>query len=348
MKTPPSIYFLLSAFALTLLFTYSCSRTGIPDTQLGNWVQAAPIGAYPRSNSACFVIGDHAYVGLGYNEAIGQPGRLTDFWTFCLDSGWTQIASFPGAPRSNAAAFSIGSFGYVGTGWDSYTVFSDFYQYDQQQNLWTKKADFAGGPRYDAVGFGIQGKGYIGTGFNVYWLNDFYEYDPAGDKWALTPGTSGNLSKRRAAVAFTYRDQAYIVTGSNSGGMVRDMWRFDPSQPEAWHQLADITNTNSETFDDGYNDIERQYATAFVNGTQAYLTTGMNSSSTMETSSWAYDIPSDRWSNRTPYPREARSGAVSFTVSGQSFLGTGNTGSNTTFDDFDQFQPMAAFNSNDY
>lgn len=345
MKTP-STSFCLSVIAFCIVFVvYSCKPTEIPDTQLGNWVQAAPIGAYPRSNAVCFVIGDHAYVGLGYNETIARPGRLTDFWTFCVDSGWTQIQSFPGAPRSNAAGFGIGNYGYVGTGWDSYTVFNDFWRYDPAANVWTRKADYTGGPRYDAVGFSVQGKGYIGTGFNNYWLNDFYQYDPAQDKWSQTPGTSGNFSKRRGAVAFVYNDQAYIVTGSNSGGMVRDFWRFDPSQPAAWHQLADITNTNAATFDDGYTDIEREYGTVFVNGTQAFLSTGSNAS--MITSTWAYDIPSDRWSRRTAWQRAARSGAVSFTVSSQSYLGAGSTGT-STLDDFDQFQPTVAFNSNDY
>lgn len=344
MKTP-STTFSLSVIAFCLIIVYSCKPAEIPDTQLGNWVQAASIGSYPRSNAVCFVIGDHAYVGLGYNETIAQPGRLTDFWTFCVDSGWTQIQSFPGAPRSNAAGFSIGNYGYVGTGWDSYTVFSDFWQYDPAANVWTRKADYAGGPRYDAVGFAVQGKGYIGTGFNNYWLNDFYQYDPAQDRWSVTPGTSGNFSKRRAAVAFVYKDQAYIVTGSNSGGMVRDFWRFDPSQQAAWHQLADITNTDEGTFDDGYTDIEREYATIFVNGSQAFLSTGTNAS--MVTSTWAYDIPSDRWSRRTAWQRAARSGAVSFSVSDQSYLGAGSTGT-STLDDFDQFQPAMAFNSNDF
>ena len=324
---------------------YSCKPTTIPDTQLGNWVQAASIEAYPRSNAVCFVIGNHAYVGLGYNETIAQPGRLTDFWTFSVDSGWTQIQSFPGAPRSNASGFSIGNYGYVGTGWDGYSVFNDFWQYDPVANVWTRKADYTGGPRYDAVGFSVQGKGYIGTGFNNYWLNDFYQYDPAQDKWSVTPGTSGNFNKRRGAVAFVYNDQAYIVTGSNSGGMVRDMWKFDPSESAAWHQLADITNTNSATFDDGYTDIEREGATIFVNGNQAFLSTGTNVS--MVTSTWAYDIAADRWSRRTAWQRASRNGAVSFTVSGMSYLGAGSTGSGT-LDDFDQFQPTVAFNSNDY
>src|ERR1700761_1009155 len=139
MKTPPSTTICLSAIAICFFGMLACNRAGLPDTQLGNWLQAAPIDAYPRSSSVSFTIGDRAYVGLGYNETISQPGRLTDFWTFSVDSGWTQIQSFPGAPRSNAAAFSVGNFGYVGTGWDGVTVFNDFYQYDPAANQWTKK-----------------------------------------------------------------------------------------------------------------------------------------------------------------------------------------------------------------
>ena len=344
MKTP-AFRFCLTVIASSLFIHYSCTRANIPDTQLGNWLQAAPIGAYPRSNAVCFTIGDRAYVGLGYNETVYQPGRLVDFWTFSVDSGWTQIQNFPGAPRSNAAGFSIGNFGYVGTGYDGLNIFQDFWQYDPVQNQWTRKADYIGGPRYDAVGFGIQGKGYLGTGFDAYWLNDFYSYDPAQDKWSVTPGTSGNFSKRRAAVAMVYNDKAYIVTGSNSGGLVKDFWSFDPSQASAWHRLSDITNDSTATFDDGYTDIQREYATAFVNGSQGFLTTGKNGANV--TTTWAYDFPSDRWSRRTAWMRASRTGAVSFTVKGASFVGSGNTG-NGTLDDFDEFFPTIAFNSNDY
>ena len=343
MKT--SVFF-SGLFVFSLFTSFSCNRSGIPDTQLGNWVASAPMGDPPRGNASYFVIGTDAYVGLGYNQNIGNTGRLKDFWRFNVDSGWQQVADFIGAARSEAAAFSVGSFGYVGTGYDLVNAYNDFYQYDPAQNVWTRKADFPGTPRYDAVGFGVQGKGYIGTGFNVNWMNDFYQYDPTQDKWSVTPGTSGDFSKRQGAVAFVYKDQAYVVTGNNSGGMVRDFWRFDPSQTPAWHQLADITNTDPGTFDDGYTDIEREFATAFVNGDQAFLTTGQNASNI--TSTWAYDFASDRWSHRTPWPRASRSGAVSFTVSGRSFVGGGNSGNNTTFDDFDEFLPTQAFNSNGY
>jgi len=210
---------------------------------------------------------------------------------------------------------------------------------------WTRKADFHD-PRYDAVGFALQGKGYIGTGYNGYSRNDFYQYDTAADTWTLTTGTSGNFSKRRGAVAFVYKDKAYIVTGSNNNVMVRDMWSFDPSGAVPWQQLANITNTDPASWDDGYTDIQRELATGFVNGDQAFLVTGSNG--TMQTSTWAYDFASDRWSRRTAYPKAPRTGAVSFTISGLSFLGSGFSGSNSTFDDFEQFQPKVPFNSNDY
>lgn len=324
---------------------FSCGKVNLPNTQLGNWVQAASIGNAPRGYCASFVIGNRAYVGLGYNESTARPGRLVDFWTFSVDSGWTQLPDFPGAPRSNAAAFSLGNYGYVGTGWDEVNIYQDFYQYDPAAKVWNKKANYPD-PRYDAVGFAVQGKGYIGTGFNVYAKNDFFRYDPDQDSWTLVPGTSGNFSKRRGAVAFVYKDKAYIVTGSNNGVMVRDMWSFDPSQASAWHPLANITNTDTRTFDDGYSDIQRENATAFVSEDMAYLATGKNNSILLST--WAYDFANDQWSRRTAYPKAPRIGAVSFTIKGLSFLGTGYSGNNSTFDDFEQFQPKVAFNESDY
>ncbi len=333
------LFFVFSAFL------FSCKPANLPNTQLGDWVQAAAIGNAPRSSASCFVIGDTAYVGLGYNESTTLPGRLKDFWSFTAQAGWTQIQDFPGDARSNAAAFSIGSYGYVGVGFDGNRVFQDFYRYDPAGQVWTRKKDFHD-PRYDAVGFGLQGKGYIGTGYNAYSRNDFYQYDTAADSWTLTPGTSGNFSKRRRAVALVYKSKAYIVTGSGNNVMVRDMWSFDPSQAEPWHPLANITNTDPGTWDDGYTDIVREDATAFVNGDQAYLTTGSNGA--LQTSTWAYDFASDRWSRRTAYPKAPRTGAVSFTINGFSFLGSGFSGSNATFDDFERFLPDVPFNPNDY
>jgi N-acetylneuraminic acid mutarotase len=322
-----------------------CHPVKIDPTQVGNWVQAAPIGSYPRSNAVSFVIGRKAYVGTGYNENVqGTNNRLKDFWSFDVDSGWQQVGDLPGAPRSEASAFALGNFGYVGTGYDGLNMYNDFYRYDPGLNQWSQKSDYPGGTRYDAVGFAVQGKGYIGTGFSDYWLNDFYQYDPLNDNWVRTIGTSDDFSKRRGAVAFVYQDKAYIVTGSTSASMTRDCWRFDPSQADPWIRLHDIVNDNTATFDDGYTDIQRELAVAFVKGDSAYLTLGRNG--TMLSSTWVYDFPHDQWSQRSPYHRQARFGAVAFTLNDRSFIGTGNSGSGT-FDDFDEFLPYQIYNTND-
>jgi N-acetylneuraminic acid mutarotase len=336
----------VATFMFILVTGVQCKPATITPTQEGNWIQSAQIGKFPRSNAISFVIGNKAYVGTGFNETVQETrNRLIDLWSFSTDSGWMQEADFPGPPRSNAAAFSIGNFGYVGTGFDGLNAFNDFYQYDPSLYSWTKKSPYPGDARYDAVGFSLLGKGYIGTGYSNYWLNDFYQYDPQSDSWTRTIGTSGDFTKRRGAVAFVYHNKAYIVTGSASGSMARDFWVFDPSQPGPWHRLNDITNDNTAAFDDGYSDIERENAVAFVNGDSAYLTLGRTGS--VLSSTWVYDFVGDRWGQRSPYHRQARFGAVAFTIGGRSFVGTGNSGSNTTFDDFDEFLPYAVFNAND-
>jgi hypothetical protein len=336
------------AMATSILFIVvgtGCHPATLSPTQEGNWIQSAEIGQYPRSNAVSFVIANKAYVGTGYNETVQDSrNRLVDFWSFSVDSGWEQLRDFPGPPRSNAAAFSLGNYGYVGTGFDGVDMFKDFYQYDPSQNQWFAKSPYPGGARYDAIGFSVQGKGYIGTGFSNYWLNDFYQYDPQSDSWARTAGTSGNFTKRRGAAVFVYKDKAYIVTGSTSGSMARDFWRFDPSQVSPWFPLRDITNDNTAAYDDGYVAIEREHAVAFVKGDSAYLTLGSNA--TLQPSTWVYDFSHDLWGQRSPYHRQARMSAVAFTVSGRSFVGTGISG-NTTFDDFDEFLPYQPYNSND-
>jgi len=99
------------------VFCYSsCHKATLSYLQNGDWIEAHAIEGYPRGGASC--IGNTAYVGLGYNESIGGATnyRLTDFWSFSSDTGWTQLADFPGAARSGASAFSIGNYGYIGTG----------------------------------------------------------------------------------------------------------------------------------------------------------------------------------------------------------------------------------------
>src|SRR3990172_7611012 len=100
--------------------------------------------------------------------------------SFAQLGSWSAKANFGGTGRSNAVAFSIGSYGYIGTGYDGVTK-KDFWRYDPAANLWSQMADFGGTARRAATGFAIGNFGYIGTGYDGTgpYTKDFWQYDVA-------------------------------------------------------------------------------------------------------------------------------------------------------------------------
>lgn len=112
-----------------------------------------PGGNVGRTGAIAFSINGRGYFGLG-KDANGN--FLKDFWEFRpdvdgYDGTWLKKADFPGEKRQNAAAFVVGTQGYVGTGDNivgdmeteggiiSGQTFSDVYRYDPFNNKWTQK-----------------------------------------------------------------------------------------------------------------------------------------------------------------------------------------------------------------
>lgn len=357
---------LLFLSASIILVGIACSKSGDNSQTSGNWVKGNEFPGFNRSGAMGFVIGNIGYITCGFNA--GTDTSLSDTWSYDPQSGyqgtWSnyqQIAQFPGHSRHSGVAFSVGNYGYVGTGVDdNNTVYQDNYQYDPSTNTWTAKAALpnsgAAGTnaRFDAVAFSIGNYGYVGTGnTNANLLKDFWKYDPSADSWTSI-GFPG--SKREGAVAFTdpLDTAGYVVTGANNGsvGAVNDFWRYSPTS--GWYQLRNITNTSSDNYDDDYTDIIRQNAVAFVmkdNGVwKAFLATGANGSLVDKT--WEYDFASDLWVRKTPFSeggiRNARKQAIawSFISLSRAFVLTGSTGS-TTLDDVAEFFPAIAENTTD-
>jgi len=345
---------LLSSLSLVL---FSCKKSSVNPTQDGNWIYVGDFGGKAaRTEAVSFVIDKYAYVGMGVDN---QTNRYSDLWRFDPSGTfWYQVATCPCTPRSSATAFSVNGNGYVGTGYDGYNALSDFWKYDPNANAWTSIAgigDATNGlqPRYDAVAFGIDksGFGYVGTGNDgVNYLNDFWQYDPAADKWTQKPTYPGY--KRTQAIAFVYNDKGYLVTGLGTGGAtVNDFFSFDPSKPDtsAWTALRHISNYSPDSYDDGYTNIIRYNAVGFVltgtasdgGGDRAYITTGSAGSST-----WAYNFSTDLWNQKTPYERAARQGAVGFTVQNRAFVGLGTSGS-ATLANIDEWKPDETYNQQD-
>jgi N-acetylneuraminic acid mutarotase len=342
------IYFpVLSMFVLFTLL--SCHKNTIPYTESGNWVTRSQLNGPARSEAVGFTIGDTAYLGSGWD---GLNTRYNDFWKYDANAdNWEQVASMPaGTERSSAIAFSTGGLAYMGTGYDGFNYLTDFYAFDPVANSWTKKSDFAGGARYEAVGFGIGNYGYVGTGFDgSNALKDFYRYDPSSDSWE-TIDFSGN--KRYGAAVMLYQSKAYLVTGINSGTEVSDFWVFDPSLSSSnWTELRHITNYSTDSYDDGYTNIVRDDAAAFVIGIKGYIATGENG--VAYTYTWEYDFGSDLWTQKSDFEGPATTGAVGFNVNingvDRGYVATGRSGPGqaAASDYLREFQPNVVLNPND-
>lgn len=297
----------------------------------GNWVKRSSFEGVARSGAVAFVVGDKAYVGLGYDG----DDYLTDFWSYDPEKNfWQRVEDFPGIGRTGAVAFAIGNSGYVGTGYDGTDELKDFWKYDVESDSWTQIDDFAGSARIRAIAFTSNEKGYVGTGFDGNYLKDIWQYDPAAGNWEQVVSIKGE--KRESAVALMIEDQIFVGTGTNNGIYQTDFWEFDAANID-WISKENLTE------DDDYT-IIRASAAAFSIGESGYITTG-NASSNIS-STWAYDPILDTWTEKTSFEGSSRQGAVAFTVNGRGYVALGQN-SSSRFDDLWEFKPLEEYNEDD-
>jgi len=238
-----------------------------------------------------------------------------------LVGNWVEQSDFEGVARSDAASFSIGNFGYVGTGYDGDDRLTDFWKYDSDLNRWTQVAEFPGEARNAAVAFTAAGKGYVGTGYNGdLRLQDFWEYDPTGNTWEQIAVFGGTA--RYGAVAFSIDDIGYVGTGYD-GNYLKDFWAYDPSTG-LWSQKT------------SYGGSKRRDAVAFVLNGIGYVCTGINNGN-YEREFYAYNPAADAWTAKRKiadvsdesYDNDytiVRSNAVAFVLSGKAYIASGSVG----------------------
>lgn len=234
---------------------------------------------------------------------------------------WNQQASFM-IERAGAVGFSIGKYGYLGTGGEGTFGKVDFWEYDPENNTWTQKSDLPGPPRIFAVGFSIAGKGYIGTGQNGSTrYKDFWEYDPVTNLWVQKADFEGTA--RSGAIGFSLQGKGYIGTG-NDGVNKKDIWVYNPAKDQ-WRKAKDFPGT------------ERQYASGLSIGNKGYLGLGLNAS-TVFNDFWEYDPVSNNWLARANFGGSARLGAVAFSIGQKGYVGTGEGSS--LQNDFWEYDPI--------
>lgn len=245
---------------------------------------------------------------------------------------WTKKADFPGFKRERAVGFSIGDYGYIGTGVDTAeNVLKDFWQYDPSIDTWTQKADVPGPGRRDAVGFAVGGKGYIGTGidndesFSGVKLSDFYEYEPLSNTWLAKANFPGNGGLGiYFATAFTIDSKGYICCGKEGPNNYSDqLWEYKPSINQ-WTQRA--------SFPGGV----RYQLSSFSIGYFGYVGLGANQD-VFKKDFWRYNPGTNSWSAIADLPASERGSASTFTIGERGFVCLGTDGG--LLDDLWEYNP---------
>ncbi|HTD97680.1 MAG TPA: hypothetical protein VK668_00260 [Mucilaginibacter sp.] len=238
---------------------------------------------------------------------------------------WKQLGDFPGLGRVRSFGFTIGKKGYIlggntGSGFNTILVY-DFWEYDPATDKWTKKADYPGQAGEYVRGFSINNKGYVGTGFgqrvftqddNVPQNNDFYEYDPATNKWTQKADFAG--IERENVIAFEINGIGYMGLGTDNDydKNYKDFWKYDVDA-DKWTRVADYPGSGSFGV-----------AAFSING-KGYAGLGGEASSNAEKDFWEYDPGADRWTKKADYPAKGRAFSGQFTIGNSGYVGFGSS-----------------------
>lgn len=229
---------------------------------------------------------------------------------------WVDRSIFDGTPRSGAFAFTIGNFGYMGTGFDGDDRLSDVWVYDMEGNFWAQLADFPGTPRSSAVAFTINGNAYIGLGYDGDdELGDFYRYNVGSNTWDSIKPFGG--TPRRGALAFNSSTNGYVGTGFDGDNDKKDFWKFNPAD-NSWEELV------------GFGGDKRRDAATFTIGQNVYMGTG-SSNGLFLTDFWVFNMDSEQWSPLLDLDDDEddfiqRSNGVGFTIGDKGYFATGDDG----------------------
>ena len=209
------------------------------DPASDSWTQKESLpGSAARAYATGFTIGSKGYIGTGYtpDNTAGYSGDniRSDFWEWDQATNtWTEKALVPGNPRTSAAGFSIGTKGYIGTGFytdgvSGFDNYKDFWEWDQTTDTWTRKADFGGAFRSGAIGFSIGNKGYMGAGTaQSFFQKDIWEYDQDLNAWYRRNDIGGH--SRVQAVGISSGSKVYIGLGlGTTFSKLMDFWEYEP------------------------------------------------------------------------------------------------------------------------
>jgi N-acetylneuraminic acid mutarotase len=280
-----------------------------PDLTFG-WTQRASNPGPGRHRSTAISIGSRGYAGLGHITTSPEV-VYDDWWEY--DPGtntWMQKANYAGGTVLHACGFTIGNYGYVGTGRDEFGASpNDFYKYDPTTNTWTPIASVPTTGLRGCVAFEIGGKGYIATGA---YTNQVWEYNPTTNVWTAKAPFPGGV--RSSAAGFSIGSKGYVGTGDN-GSLFGDFYEYDPA-------------TNVWTAKAAYGGVMRTEAGGFALNGKGYIGTGLDYSTGNLEDFWAYTPATNTWLQVTDFGGSGRRYLSCFTIGARAYGCFGTSGTN--------------------
>lgn len=249
------------------------------DIEGNYWTQCAsmPDEASVRMDATSFALNGKGYVTTGAIKE--EPNYLADTWEYNPDTdSWTQKDDFAGGIRYGALAFSIGKYGYVGTGYNDNWL-KDFYRFDPDApsgQQWQVVNGFGGQKRKYGSVFLIDDVAYICCGENNGGLvEDFWKFD--GNTWTQLRDIVNSSDEdydddyaisRYSAVTFVIDGKGYLTSGTGSG-LSNDYWVYYP-ETDLWRGDSDDDFT-------AFEGTSRSQAVSFSTGTRGFILTGASS-----------------------------------------------------------------------
>ena len=263
----------------------------------GVWTQCETMPVAGRSSGVGFAVNGKGYITTGSKKDGTTSDYIADTWEYNpATNTWTQKDDFGGGAREGALAFSVGGYGYVGTGENKDLIgcMLDFYRFNPNAAAgaqWEIVNGYGGEKRRDGTAFVINDVAYVCCGQNVGGGSnpvDFWKFD--GNTWTqLRDIANTNSSEdydddyaitRSAAVSFSINGYGYVATGTRNGSsIVSDYWKYAPDQ-DLWYGDSDDDFTPLTTV---YNypagTSSRSNAVSFSNGKRGFVLTGASGSS---------------------------------------------------------------------
>lgn len=253
---------------------------------------------------------------------------LVSGFSFAQQNTWTKKLKFGGEKRTRAIAFSVGEYGYVGTGEDTAEMtHNDLWRYDPLTDIWTQQANMPGSTRRNATAVTIIDKGYVGLGADSsvassgIILDDWWEYNPTSNSWiqkANYPGGFDYLNNPGSqgvyfATAFEAGGKGYVCCGKMGPDHYgADLWQYDPLLDQ-WTRMADFPG------------LDRFQLASFSVDGKGYV--GMGEDHDLYRKDWwEYDPLTDTWTQKANLPGVERGGASTFTLGQRGFVVYGSDG----------------------